>query len=445
MAADPRPGTTYFVPGARVMRLSELRASSDPGTEIPEIAPDIVKVEVTRVNTGSCQYSITLNNWYDTLPADRENSAGRGETLQDSRPIWPRFKYNALDFLAFGTRLRIDFRYWPDPIEGLSETDEAAQRWVPMIAGPITDMKFTFSASEGARLTVTGEDDLRKLKDKNKKKVAYTNRNEEDIVNDVLRRAEFPLSLAEPLVTRPAFFIGAKTLSEAHDEGQTSLEYLQKFSDRYDFEVFLEFSDLDDPAAPLSFHIEPARSRTPPDKVLRDIHVLERGRNLVEFTPTFKVLDQVTTLTIKGRHRDRNRPEQVSTTALGTILSDELHTDTERNDPPLVAGPLVRQQFYGDNEDTHNNESNLDGERGQTVAEAKMRKKAREFLTIDCKTIGLPRLRAGLHTEIRGLRPPFDGFYYVTETVHSYSDAGLMTTLKARRPGMPLPPYGEGS
>jgi hypothetical protein len=328
MSTTPRPGTTYYVPGARIVRLGELSASGDAGEEIPQLAPDILKVEVTRVNTGSCQYSITLNNWYDTLPEDRRNHAGRGELLQNSQPLSPRFKYNALDYLAFGMRLRIDLRYWPDPIEGLSQTDAAAQRWVPMIAGPITDMKFTFSASEGARLSVSGEDDLRKLKDKNKSKVSYKNRNEEDIVTDVLRRANFPLSLANPQVQRPGFFSGPRTLHEAHEEGQTSLEYLQKFADRYDLEIFIEFTDPDDAASALTFHMEPARSRAPIDNVLRNIYTLERGLNLVEFTPTFKVLDQLTSMTIRGRHRDRRRPEQVRSTALGDILSDELNFDT---------------------------------------------------------------------------------------------------------------------
>lgn len=431
------------------MRLGELSASGEAGEEIPQLVPDIIRVEVTRASTGSCQYSITLNNWYDTLPADRKAGAGRGEQLQESQPLWPRFKYNALDYVAFGMRLRIDFRYWPPPErppENPPESDAAAGGWVPMVAGPVTDMKFTFSASEGARLTVSGEDDLRKLKDKNRTRVCYSRRNEEDIVSDVLRRAGFPLSLAGAQVPRPGFFSGPRTLNEAHEEGQTSLEYLQKFADRYDFEIFIEFSNLADAGSALTFHMEPARSRRPPGNVLRDIHVLERGRNLVEFTPAFKVLDQLTSMTIRGRHRDRSRPEQVTSTVTGDVVADELHIDASRRDPrdpPLVAGPEVRRRFYGDNHHTDNNQSNLDGERGQTLAEARMRKKAREFMTVECRTIGLPKLRPGFHLEIRGLRPPFDGFYYVTETTHTCDGGGLMTRVKARRPGMPLPPYGE--
>ena len=463
---DPaRPGSTYFVPGVRIMRLGELRAGPEEGVELTELNPDILRVEVTRVNTGSCQYCITLNNWFDTLPADRRAGFGQRELLRGAQPLWPRFKYNDFSVLNFGMRLRIDMRYFPDPIQGLSETDKAAQRWVPMIAGPITDMKFTFASGEGARLTVCGEDDLRLLKQKNKKKVDYWGVNEHDVITDVLRRVclpaftppqvsvcvepsgsctGFPLPLSEPGKPWPNFVTGpARALAERHEEGQSFLEYLQKFADRFDFEVFIEFADLDDPGSGLTFHFEPARCRLPPDSTIRDIYVLERGRNLIEFTPIFKVLDQCTCVVVKGRHRVRTRPKLVDGVATPEILDDELHRDEARGDPPLVPGPEIRRRIYGDNPCIPNNVTNIDEERAEVMAEAQLRRSAREFLTIDGQTIGLPRLRPGFHAEIRGMRPPFDGFYYITKTVHTYGAEGLRTKFTGRRPGMPLPPYGE--
>ena len=77
------------------------------------------------------------------------------------------------------------------------------------------------------------------------------------------------------------------------------------------------------------------------------------------------------------------------------------------------------------------------------LAEAQFRRKAREFFTIDGTTLGIPRLRPGNYVQITGMRPPFDGFFYVTKTVHTYGADGLRTKFSARRPGMVLPPYGE--
>jgi phage protein D len=85
--------------------------------------------------------------------------------------------------------------------------------------------------------------------------------------------------------------------------------------------------------------------------------------------------------------------------------------------------------------------ANLDQTRANWLALGLLRKKARELLTVNATTIGLPRLRPGRHVEIRGMRAPFDGFYYVTRTVHTFGSKGLQTEFSASRPGMELPPY----
>src|SRR5215831_337984 len=168
-----RPGQTYFVPGVRIMELGELKPGPEPGRQMIELEPDIISVEVTQVNTGSGQYCITLNNWFDTLPADRPNLVNpvgdKRELFAGGQPLWPRFKYDDFAVLRFGQRLRIDMRYWPDLPTGanLTRSDMQAQQWVPMISGPISDMRWSFSNTEGARLTVCGEDDLCPLKAKN--------------------------------------------------------------------------------------------------------------------------------------------------------------------------------------------------------------------------------------------------------------------------------------
>jgi phage protein D len=109
----------------------------------------------------------------------------------------------------------------------------------------------------------------------------------------------------------------------------------------------------------------------------------------------------------------------------------------------LTTGPDVREHFFPDRKNamTLPNETNLDDTRGQYLADVAMRKRAREFFTIEGSTIGLPRLRPGTYVEIVNMRPPFDGFFYVVRTVHSYGTDGYRTSFSARRPGMPMPPY----
>ncbi len=449
-----RPGRSLFVPEVRLSKLGRTAKGREPATVMEDVHFDIVGVEVTRVNTGAGQFAITLNNWHDTLPHDRRNgdqAAGRSEPRRDGTPLLPRFKYNDFQRLGFGDRLRIDMRYWPpDPAIGATDTAQDAG-WVPMISGAVTDMRFTFSANDGARLVVSGEEDLTPLKARNPKRVPYRGKSERDIVRDVLARAGYAVPLARsPLPWPPFAEDDARALSEEHPEGQSYLEYLQKFADRMDFEVFVEFADLAAPNGGIEFHFEPARSAVPPDAALRDVFVLERGRLLLDFTPTLKVVDQHTSVVVQGKHRVRGRPARVRRTALPEILSDELPFDAARPGPRPTSGPEWRQRLYpplpGETESNRNvvsNQTNLDDERAQTLAEAMLRKKAREFLTIQATTVGLPLLRPGRYVEIHGVRPPFDGFYYVTQTVHSFGESGLGTRVTARRPGMPFPPYGE--
>ena len=191
-----RPGSQFFVPDTRIAKLGALSVSGTAGEVLDVPRADIVSIEVTKVNTGSSHYSITLNNWDNAVAARREGQ----------QQSWPPYKYNNFDHFEFGMRLRIDMRYWPDAAPEVSQTVQAAHGWVPMIAGPITDMKFAFSAKEGARLTIIGEDDLFPLKNRIDEKVTYRRKTEKFIIEDILRRASYPLTLQDPQIELPGFF-----------------------------------------------------------------------------------------------------------------------------------------------------------------------------------------------------------------------------------------------
>jgi hypothetical protein len=451
--------TTYFGPAVQISTLGELSSQPTNGTLLPDdVLGDIVHAEVTRVCSGASQYSVTFNNWYTTTALDRASQGSAGSPMPstsqlagDSQALWPRFKYNDFGILAFGRRLRVDMRYWPDVTAGaqLSTPAGQAQSWVPMVCGPVTDMRFEFSSGSGAQLTVSGEDDLSQLKDHYPTRKEFPKAPERQIVREVLRLARYPLpDIAVPQKAWPPFADdGGDGIVESIDGGQSYLEFLQKLADRFDFEVFLEFAHLTDASSALELHVEPSRARIPPDESGQDVFVLQRDRNLIEFSPTIRVVDQPSAVSVTGRDRDRNNPTKVTKTAYPCVLADELHPDDSNGTPqPLVPGPLVRSHYFPnrtDNPFPDQNQTNIDPQRAQAIADAKLRRKAREFFTIEGTTIGLPRLRPGNYVQITGMRPPFDGFFYVTKTVHSYGGDGLRTKFSARRPGMPLPPYGE--
>jgi hypothetical protein len=452
-AVPDRPGTSYYVPGVRVSKLQpKLQAGSEAGTLLPRsVLGDLVRADVTRVNTGVSQYSLTFNNWFLATAQDREQhlddlgDGGPREAADGTSraPFWPRFKYNDFAVLAFGDRLRIDMRYVPEPTGAQRSGSEDEESWTPMISGPITDISFSFATEEGAQLTVSGEDDLSALKDKQDKRVPMDRRAELNIVKQALQKANYPLTPAPPLVDYPPFVTDdGQGIHEALNAGQSTFDFIQKLADRLDFEVFLEFAAFDKPASPLEFHFEPYRGRSRPNENLRPVFRLDRERNLIDFTPTIKVADQYSKVEVKGRHRDPLLAKEVKGEATHAILGDELHSDPSL-DGALKSGPEVRAKFFvgRENRFTVPNQSNLDEVRADWAAKSVIRKKARELFSIDATVVGVPRIRPGNHVEIRGMRPPFDGFYYVTKTVHTYGTSGYRTKITACRPGMELAPY----
>jgi len=168
------------------------------------------------------------------------------------------------------------------------------------------------------------------------------------------------------------------------------------------------------------------------------------------------VVDQWTSVTFCGHDHHWQNPTMINETsprapnplapfpsaaASPDPLQDELHIDPAI-DEPLTSGPEWRRRKFGLNPGTESNQRGIDGERAQVMSEALYRQRARQFLKVDAETIGLPRLRAGRYVEFRGMRAPFDGFYYVEKSVHTYGGDGLRTQLIARRPGMAFRPKG---
>ena len=111
-------------------------------------------------------------------------------------------------------------------------------------------------------------------------------------MKQALGKAGYPLALRPPSRS-PAFATDdSQGIQEALSSGQSTFDRIQKLADRLDFEVFLEFAAVDSPSSPLQFHFEPYRSRAKPNEAMCPVFRLDRERNLLDFNPTIKVVDQ---------------------------------------------------------------------------------------------------------------------------------------------------------
>jgi phage protein D len=400
-ATPYKPGTKFFAPQARLVTAKgeALMIADQP------VSQDIVSLVVTLVNTGVSQVEIVLNN-------QRHDAR--------YRPLSPSWRYNKMDPVGFGARVRVDMRYG----------DEG---WTPMMLARITDVSFLFPPAAGAQVTLKGEDLYSLLKAKPEMPHIYFESQEIDAVSGALGDVGSDLTLA---TATPSPF--SKPLdSITHEMKQTFQQFIEGFAERMDYEVFVDFDDGSPVKGAVErkvqLHFEPARSGTKGDPV-----PLVWGRDIIEFKPTFKVWEVLTQAVAAGNvPRGRGRIEKTVQT---TDAINDLYAGKDGG--ALVKADEARERAFTSEgrKPPVNSESvdvaNIDEERAELKAKAVLRRSARQFLTADITTIGYTKLKPGIHVDLSGFYPPFDGVYYVTQTVHTLSAAGYTTKTSVRRPGM---------
>jgi hypothetical protein len=463
----PAPAlTALYAPQARLVDLATgavIGSTQASAQATASVAPDIVSAKITLNNTGVGQLEITLNNqrfgdvatpsppWkYDDFSKNRRTS---GQQI------------DGLGGIGFGQLIRVDFRYG----EGT---------WIKMIIAQVNDLQYTFSA-RGAQVVVIGEDLLCRIKIKPQRDVPHERKQEEEIVQSVLDTV-FTEASAKPSLA----LLGGAAQQEGrtqplrsltHEKTKTYFQFLAEIAERLDYELFLDFKDVraaagrasSTTASPgpitvaseLELAFQPARSQYLPQGDKQSgldpgsdaaapmvVHYeLRWGLNLVELTPKFKIFDMPTTAEAFGTNPGaRARQTQtVTESELRALLAAELPASSNYS-VAMVNAIDARKDYFSDaGPSAESNQSaagtNLDGPRLKRKAGAEFLKKVRGFVTADGEVIGLPRLRPGQYVDIVGLRPPFDGYYYVTKTIHTLDATGYRTKFSLRRPGMQPP------
>lgn len=455
-------GTALYAPQARLVDMASgqlvgaTTTATASGKQVA-VAPDLISVTVTLPNTGIGHLEVVLNN---------QRFAGGG-------PIFPPWKYNnfappatsqtsartdGLAAISFGQRIRLDMRYGDGT-------------WVKMIAAQVTDLKFTFPSTGAAQLTVIAEDLVSLLNIRRDQDKRYDGKQEEDIVADFLSTVYTTADQRPQLAIAPdARQTEGRTQplrTVTHPKSQSYFQFASAFADRMDYELWLSFQNIEvaagaapgplDASSELRLNFAPARSKLAPPAAAQTAwdrgasgdnfhYILKWGATLIDFTPTFKVFEMPTSASAVGTQPGKRARETqtLDDSELTAFFQAELPQATAYPDLVATTAVAARTQFFDNVGVTAGNDesspaANLDAPRLRMQALAQFAKRVREFMTAEATVIGLPKLRAGTYVEIVGLRPPFDGYYYLCKTIHTLADNGYRTKLSLRRPGM-LPP-----
>jgi|SRR5215470_6084043 len=355
---------------------------------------DIIDIKVHRDIDEMSGFDIELNNWDD---------------------VNLRFKHS--DSLKFGLGSKVSVRLG------------YADRLLTVATGTISTLSPKFPDGASPTVSVSGVDGMLRLKDRK------PTENEEKIYRNMP-----DWQIAEQIAKRNGLTIVTTHDGPVHDrvvqKNQDDASFLMERAKRLDFDCFI----LPDPATGVeTLHfIRPTDGRdTRSIRLFRLTYQpglsttptgLPAGLvpNLLDFTPTLTVSQQVSTLTVRGWN-----PRTKQKIAYTATVKD---LPAGQNSAAGQSGPQVADSAaLGRRQEVLVDAPVISYEEAKTLATSLLRERSYEFITATGRVAGLPELRPGDNLEVYGLGRRFSGTYFVKRVEHTLGNSGFFTQFTGRR------------
>lgn len=291
-----------------------------------------------------------------------------------------------------------------------------------MVLGMVTSVDVQFPESGHSKIVVSGLNVLDRLRDRQ-----YTWSWPED-GSIGIRDSDMAQMLSrapEPQNNKPGFGMPVRISDEArnqepvHDHifmnGQYPIVFLMQRARALGYHVVLEedYDDEGNPQRQIYFG--------PPDDQREVSYVLEWGKSLVSFHPTYANSQMIWSAKVCGWNRTTKERIEVTKTIEDIPAADRPNADLigvarAANREEVIIDPPAQTQQEAERRA-------IDALKGcyQTLVTA----------TASC--VGLPELRAGQTVHILGVGRHFDGAYNVLTTSHVINDQGYRTSFTAHR------------
>jgi phage protein D len=204
---------------------------------------------------------------------------------------------------------------------------------------------------------------------------------------------------------------GLRKQIEQNQESDWS--FLKKLADRNHFELYVDETN--------TLHFG-----QPNDKggaVIRLVY----GEGLLSFKPEANLYGQVSKVEVYGWDKNTKKAfVGVASAGEESGLSGKSggqHLNSLVRDPAKRPTLLLRQPVFSQAE-------------ADQRAKAALNERAKDFLTGDGESMGLPELRPGRNVELAGLGAPFSKTYYIKEATHKIDGNGYRTRFKVKETGL---------
>ncbi|MGH7295683.1 MAG: phage late control D family protein, partial [Polyangiaceae bacterium] len=156
------------------------------------------------------------------------------------------------------------------------------------------------------------------------------------------------------------------------------------------------------------------------------------GKNLKSFVPRLSTANQVTEVIVRGWDPKTKK----------AIIGKAKTSDVTSKMKGKGTGPdEVKKQFKGETITRIVQNPVFTIEEAETIAKAELNIRAMEYMTGDGTCLGDTSLRAGTIIEMKGLGDTFSGWYYVNESIHTFTPgSGYSTGFRVARPAWGLEP-----
>lgn len=267
-----------------------------------------------------------------------------------------------------------------------------------VLTGEITSLEPTFGGDRPPTLTVRGYDHRHRLT-RGRRTRTFARLTDSAIVTQVGRGAGLRVQATDT----------ALELDYVVQHNQTDLEFVQKRAQGIGYEVFVRDKVL---------HFQPRQHATEP------VATLDIGREITEFTPRLRSMDQLGEVTVRGWD-----------TAEKKVVVGRARTGGERTTMGgSASGPRQASRAFGQVTAASVTTPVHSKARADQIAAGLFEEMALTFVQGEAWCIGLPQLRVGAVVDIRGAGTTFSGRYYLTAVTHTLSAGeGYQTRIDVRR------------